>query len=330
VISGFYIALILTENPKYKKSTTFYIRRFARIFSGYYFSLLILFCIVNINLPSYVNVGENIGSKSLIIFSNLFLFGSDLILFAEQMPSGIGFQFTPYFPQESQQLWQGLMIPQAWSLPLELSFYLLAPFLLKSKKLMIFTFCFSIGSRILTMHLFGDQNPFWNRFFPNELMYFQLGIISYFAYREITRKSKKAIRLPLILVYFLLAMMVLEYFKFINKYSLGTIPILNIQNYKFLFILMLVFIMPILFLLTKSSKFDRTLGDCSFIVYLLHSGLAMLIFKLGLTPSFYNVVILSLVVAAVSLKLIRKIEDSMQNFGMYVFKIRKGTSRKPH
>jgi peptidoglycan/LPS O-acetylase OafA/YrhL len=125
-------------------------------------------------------------------------------------------------------------------------------------------------------------------------------------------------------------MMVLEYFKFINKYSLGTIPILNIQNYKFLFILMLVFIMPILFLLTKSSKFDRTLGDCSFIVYLLHSGLAMLIFKLGLTPSFYNVVILSLVVAAVSLKLIRKIEDSMQNFGMYVFKIRKGTSRKPH
>src|SRR4029077_12379723 len=84
---------------------------------------------------------------------------------------------------------QGLMlIPQAWSLGTELSFYLVAPFILRSSwRIVFFVFVASIALRVGLFSAGLYYDPFSYRFFPAELMWFLLGYGCYVVYRHVSR-----------------------------------------------------------------------------------------------------------------------------------------------
>ena len=136
VISGFLISYILVEARTYRTVSSFYANRFLRLFPIYWFVAIstiiaVLFASLIFNethktISTFEALG--FGGKLSLALSNLLLFGQDWIMFTGVR--GGDFQFVTDFRESDVQVWQGLLVPQAWTLGVELSFYLIAPFVL--------------------------------------------------------------------------------------------------------------------------------------------------------------------------------------------------------
>jgi peptidoglycan/LPS O-acetylase OafA/YrhL len=110
--------------------------------------------------------------------SNTTLFFQDWILFLGIEANEI--RFTPNFSTHELPLYLGLIVPQAWTLGVELSFYLIAPFLLARRKALLAFPILSLGVRIV-LHIIelGRDDSWVYRFYPAELSFFILGAISH-------------------------------------------------------------------------------------------------------------------------------------------------------
>ena len=81
-------------------------------------------------------------------------------------------------------------VPQAWSLSVEIAFYIIAPFLvLRSWWLLGLLLLASFGLRVVLYHRGYDFDPWSYRFFPNELAIFLLGGFSYSLYAKLKSKN---------------------------------------------------------------------------------------------------------------------------------------------
>jgi len=191
--------------------------------------------------------------------SSIFIFGQDLLLFFTINPAIGNFAFTPDFLAEKIQLYKFMFVPQAWTLSLEMVFYLFAPLLVKARNSVLFTIIIaSLTARVLT-YKYGFISDAWQyRFFPFEIMFFLLGIVSYRIYT-----NYKQINIPktakIIVPVFLLAYIVLFQY----------IPV-NFAIKQWILYVVMVFAIPFLFLLTKHAKIDRELGELSYPVYISH------------------------------------------------------------
>src|SRR4051794_25075595 len=137
VISGFYMALILNEKYLGPGSFRLFIsNRFLRIFPTYWCVLVIGLIAWLISAALTGDAGplsvyrqvSNIPALILLHLGNLFLIGQDWVLFL-----GIDAN-NPLFVSKSfwlldQPLYKFQVIPPAWSLSIELCFYLVAPWL---------------------------------------------------------------------------------------------------------------------------------------------------------------------------------------------------------
>ncbi|MGI4762585.1 MAG: acyltransferase family protein, partial [Janthinobacterium lividum] len=188
MISGFYMALIL--NTKYNKGDywLFITNRLLRLFPIYW--LLVLLTLVasiatyftfghSLKLAAYQQAAQlSVGTWLLILLANIFIVGQDFMMFLGLDRNG-GLHFTNHALQGSQglpPLYQFLFVHQAWSLALEISFYLLAPFLVRRKPAVLLVLCTS--SLLLRFYLYqlGLYHGSWNyRFFPSELVFFLTG-----------------------------------------------------------------------------------------------------------------------------------------------------------
>ena len=108
-------------------------------------------------------------------------------------------------------IYSGLIIPQAWTLGLELSFYLIAPFILKRLNLIIILLIISILTRIYLYYIgLGLQDPWSYRFFPTELAFFLFGSLShqiwkpYLLSRGILNKKLSLIAVCVVMLYCIL------------------------------------------------------------------------------------------------------------------------------
>ncbi len=146
IISGFYISYILNEkyigvNNSYKLFLT---NRLLRLFPIYWFVLALtiaasLFYCFYTNFEHlgyfelYVDFFKKMDISSLIylLFTNLFIIGQDTILFLGLNTETGNLFFTQNFKHTNPQLYQFMAIPQAWTISIELLFYILAPFILK-------------------------------------------------------------------------------------------------------------------------------------------------------------------------------------------------------
>ena len=124
IISGYYMAMVL--NTKYDSKKQFWINRFIKIYGIYWISLLV---VTILNFDVWVKIC-NLDSALIriwLIFSNLFIFGLDSMMFSTY--EGGVVLFVNQFYQHDFKFYQYMLIPQAWSLSLEVAFYLIIPFI---------------------------------------------------------------------------------------------------------------------------------------------------------------------------------------------------------
>lgn len=254
VLSGFYMALVLHE--RYSEVGDFYRSRFARIFSGYWVTLAFVMAIGALNgrnlFSAIAATDWDFASKALMFCANLMLVGSDTMLFS--YPGSHGLTFTPHFGHEPIMLYLFHYIPQAWSIPVELWFYAMAPFIVRSLPRIVCLGVLGLAVRWWTYDAFGSVDPWTYRFFPSELTFFMLGAASYHLYRLIGPSF--GIRIA---GHVLLAATVC--FMLVHGPIVGT---------AWAFCVFLALSIPFMFSATSSSPIDRFMGDLSYLVYLNH------------------------------------------------------------
>ena len=185
IISGFLISYILIEAETYNSVRKFYWNRILRLFPAYYFISVLTFFVFLIQL-SYLDQVDffetfnqlNLMGKIYLILSNIFIIGQDFAFFMGADAGNLIFK-SNYFNSEPV-IYEGLISQITWTISLELTFYLIAPFILKDKKFLILILLLSILLRIiLIFDGIGLVGGFTYRFFPLELALFLLGAFSH-------------------------------------------------------------------------------------------------------------------------------------------------------
>lgn len=196
-------------------------------------------------------------------FVNLFLFGQDVVMFLGlNLDTGNMF-FTNNFVATIPQFHDFLFIPQAWTVGLELLFYLIAPFIVRRKiRIIVILLFFSIAIRcyiyfVLDLH----HDPWTYRFFPNELALFLIGSLSFYFYSYLQSNPINNGIHKLIFGLFLSLLLIFAYIPAMhNLYDI---------NAMFLYLITGLSI-PSIFIVTKTSIIDNRIGELSYPIYLVH------------------------------------------------------------
>jgi peptidoglycan/LPS O-acetylase OafA/YrhL len=261
MISGFLMSHILVTLNKYPQPMRFYASRWLRIYPLYYvvafLALLAAFLPGSTFFDTYRAIP--LSAAIFLILANILIFGQDWIMFSGLKDGRLA--FTADFHKSSPPLYKGLLIEQAWTLGVELTFYLLAPFILRNRKMI---WSLLIGSILVRVLLFkaglGREDPWTYRFFPSELVFFLAGALS----NQIMLPwwngiLKKSSRIPEIFSYGL-AVFVVLYF---------VIPVSTAIKVPLLF-LAAAGGLPLAFMHQDRSRFDRRLGELSYPIYIGH------------------------------------------------------------
>ena len=283
IISGFYMAMVLSDH-RYAKPRDFYLSRFLRIFPPYWIALLAtlvtsvaggLFFNRWLLLRAYVShpFGNN-GTAGVLLagLSNVTLVGQDWIMFLQNDP-GQSLRFTANFWNNAHPLWHYLVIPQCWSIGVELTFYAFAPYLNRARSLWLAGIALgAFAARLLAYRYLGLAHDPWSyRFFPFEISLFLFGMLGYRLYvrtkphhpsprwRSISLPSYVIGAAALLLVCYLHLRVVacLAHFMQPELALLATYPFS-------------ILAMPVLFFAFGSQKLDRVIGELSYPIYLIH------------------------------------------------------------
>jgi peptidoglycan/LPS O-acetylase OafA/YrhL len=265
IISGFLIALVWTN--KYRRQphglSLFYSNRAARIYILYWVVLVISIVVAQIikttthNYPGYFGSQPH-GILPYKIFVNAFIFGSSWAYWLG-FDDGSGLYFTLDYTTSLYPVWGVMSLAPAWTLDLELTFYLLAPVLVNLRLRYIFgIIALSFIARFVWYAMGHDVDPWNYRFFPFEIGLFLAGVATYRAWSALAWKPNPTI---LAIIFLGLVISILDYT------DLG----LSHGSYaSFAFLFVFAAAIPYVFELTRSWKFDRFLADMSFPLYLAH------------------------------------------------------------
>jgi peptidoglycan/LPS O-acetylase OafA/YrhL len=160
MISGFLISMVLGR--KYPTGLAgalgFYQSRFIRIFSLYWPLALMILVLSGAARHALL-------SSDCDAFTNLFVFGIDWRIAFASYPD---LHWSASLP----------MFLQTWTLGPELTFYVLAPWLLRSPRLMLVALLLSAATRAALVHQFGFDVRWTYIFLPSTFLFFLLGHIA--------------------------------------------------------------------------------------------------------------------------------------------------------
>jgi peptidoglycan/LPS O-acetylase OafA/YrhL len=279
IISGFYMSLVLNEKYEGAGSYKVFItNRFLRIFPPYWAICFLMFlaCVIfyfvfneGLMLGLYIDFLEQLRAIPFLymVFSNLFIFGQDVLMFMKIDPAG-GLAFSSDFMKSSQAdglppTFLFLLVPQAWSLSTELFFYLMAPFLVRRGAVFLLPVIFLSLAVRFYLHGQGFTNDPWSyRFFPSELAFFLSGALSYKIYRGLKKSGlNQYISAPVFISMLLLTLL----FQFLPQTGLAGLIVK-----EWVYYVLLVLAIPVLFLLTNRNRVDNYLGELAYPVYISH------------------------------------------------------------
>lgn len=273
IISGFYMTMILDKKYVGEGSYKLFItNRFLRIYPIFWLvsiltliSALLTYYFYNYwgNLTSYVQFKDLLSIQAILyqVFANIALFGQDIALFLGVSNIDGGLVFTSDFRETAPYFSSFSIVPQAWTLALELMFYLIAPFIVrKNFKVVLIVILFSLCARFYAYESLGlDSDPWTYRFFPFELALFLMGTISYKLYVALKGHKLFDLRAQIPISLAMLSMVI--FYQFLPvKDQVGTWI-----SYSFVCLSL-----PFLFELTKSIKIDNRIGELSYPIYVSH------------------------------------------------------------
>lgn len=206
--------------------------------------------------------------------------------------------FTGSYVESDYPLYRGLFVPQAWSLGIELCFYLVAPFVLRNRKRTLILFVISGFIRFFAFSIgFAKTDPWTYRFFPFELALFMLGALSHQSLLEFWKKKVETYSwLPVIGTASILLILT----------SYGLIEGVVKDSKPLILIAAVALLLPLAFLFQRTSRVDNFLGELSYPVYIGHlfvissiSYLSQYIIFLGKFNHIFLVIVLALLLAMV-------------------------------
>ena len=279
IVSGFLISYVLMESKSYPNIKTFYINRYIRLYPVYFVVAtltVIAQLFVKNSTPFDLFNAVPIEAKALFTFVNTFIFGQDWLMFLGIQNSHL--TFTSNFRKSDLLVYQGLLIPQAWSLGVELSFYLIAPFVLPRIRVLISLLCISLLLRLYLISIgIGATDPWTYRFFPTELALFLLGALSHQFILPFFKKIFAGKEGP--------ASNIATFFLVIICMIFSMIPIA--ESIKTISILLaFTALIPLTFIFQNRNHFDSWIGNLSYPIYIGHilviSTLTYILLHLGI------------------------------------------------
>lgn len=271
ILSGFLMQLVLTR--KYDPVNDiflFYSNRALRIYPTYFlaltFSLIISAFLFRYSTGFFheIRAAQSVLTPLewvKVVLSHIFIFGQDSFVFQQLDTSSLHYT-TAGVGNAAEKL---LALPPAWSISLELSFYLLAPFLARLSTvwlLVVMATAFSL--RCIAWSNGLGHDPWTNRFFPFEIALFVGGMVSYrcrdFVLGALGRRGLRYI-FPVALLGVLAVHPAVLAATALHVH----VELVYLAFHGFVFC-----VLPGLFERSRGSKLDSFLGSFSFPVYLFH------------------------------------------------------------
>lgn len=271
LLSGFYMAFVLDEKYVGPGSTwLFFTNRALRLYPAYW---TVVACTVVYALAlrvthgvwgalePWADRGAELGPLAwlLLVASQLALFGQDVVLFLGRDATTGALHFAGDLRDIHAGLADFLLLPQAWTLSLELAFYALAPWLLRRRTL---TLLVVIGASLAARALAADHglthDPWTYRFFPFELALFLAGALAFRAYRVLQvrgwlARPARPVSLALLVVT-------------VGYGALG----FPLHRPAWVFYGLTLLALPFLFEASRASLRDARVGELSYPVYISH------------------------------------------------------------
>jgi peptidoglycan/LPS O-acetylase OafA/YrhL len=243
--------------------------------------------------------------RTFVVLSNVFLFGLDLTHFMHVTPAG---GIARGYGEISGAFL--ILLRPAWSLAVELGFYVLAPFLLVRRTRVLVAFIVaSIAFRVALSfvdprwHGFSDT---WNGVLPSEIATFLAGSLGYRFYSAAADRSYLAKTGPRMLA--LIALYVVLY-RLMGGRSEG--PRLMVAYFGF--VVLVAWTVPFIFAWSRERALDRFIGELSYPVYLSHVVVFEALTSFGITGGWRaaGTLAMSLVLAAL---LVVSVDRPLQRF----------------
>jgi len=277
IISGFYMTLILDgKYARLKRGYSMFIgNRLLRLFPTYLVVLALTIGTYFIvwkttgvqatvrwgGMVEWSNHGDEMtgATRAGLGMTNLLIFGQDWFMFShyDAISGSLHHSWKPF--TESFPTYRFIVVPQAWSLGLEFTFYFLAPFIVRRRWWVVAALlAASLGLRWFNYHRHLDYDPFTYRFFPHELALFLAGCLGCKLYRA--RLAQRPIS---------------NWLGFSALFTVLTAtflyPLLFPKlNQKAAYLGLFACCIPLIFTWTQNWKWDRWIGDLSYPAYISH------------------------------------------------------------
>jgi peptidoglycan/LPS O-acetylase OafA/YrhL len=268
IVSGFLISLVLSQ--KYDARTAeglwlFYSNRALRIFVPYW-----SFCLIILTMHAFIYFALGVRSGAaaeiaqywpeMTLTTRFYLLSSNIFIITQEWAMWLAYQdgvLVPVLDSNLHSLGSFQVIPQAWSMSLELMFYAIAPFLLRLRWLPLAAIILCSFILRAAAYVNGlDGSGYLYRFFPFEIGLFLAGVLGHRMYAQLQSCN---------LMWFFVSLGVSATFfgmVFVHQYVDG------LDNQTFLILVVLA--LPVLFDVSRRIKLDGWLGELSYPIYLAH------------------------------------------------------------
>jgi peptidoglycan/LPS O-acetylase OafA/YrhL len=264
IISGYLMAMIL--NGKYADTPQgnwiFYTNRAAKIFAPYFVILgtTVMACLLSkmitgnaLLLESWFAEGRSLtpSTWAFVVLTNIFIIGQEWVFLLTYRGGSLFYSLQAF--AEPSVASQFILILPAWTLSLELLFYALAPFIVRRNILLIAALAFASYYFRWGAYYSGYYSEATNyRFFPFELSLFLYGSLSFRLCQFLPKINARWTTLITVMI-------------LIIVFIPGNLLKRQYQLYAIVGVLL-----PFLFEFSRRYKWDRSLGDLSYPLYLVH------------------------------------------------------------